>query len=260
MKTFMILMAAVACQASVLPYSVVPSARAIVHADSLSPAVMKIPEPGIRFNVPKPATYASRPVIHAPAPFLPAAYSAPVPVVARAPVPVAAPVVYSAPVLTVPAAAVAVVAAPGEPFVEGQSHAQDETVQYSLGHWGGPSPPQETRGPQGAPSAASPMQYNTGHFGGPNPPQETRDSQGAPPAASPTSTPKETSRSGSTLQLLPQDSRWPPLTFPRSSSGSPSQLKFRNESNSVILDCCYVIISIGTLITIQEIIIHGIHQ
>ncbi|XP_068200351.1 uncharacterized protein [Palaemon carinicauda] len=177
MKTFILLMAAVACHASVLPYSVVPSAPVILHADSLSPPVMKIPKPGIRFNVPAPATYSRQVVVPAPAPFIPAApapapvvsYSAPViaaapapaPVIAAAPAP--APVVsysapVSAPVPAIPAAPVAIAAAPepleapeppmpsiGEPFVGGQFHAQDEAGQYSFGHWGGPNTRVETR-------------------------------------------------------------------------------------------------------------------
>ncbi|XP_068200352.1 cyclin-dependent kinase inhibitor 1C-like [Palaemon carinicauda] len=167
MKTFILLMAAVACHASVLPYSVVPSAPAILHADSLSPPVMKIPKPGIRFNVPAPATYSRQVVVPAPAPFIPAApapapvvsYSAPVIAAAPAPAPVvsySAPV--SAPVPAIPAAPVAIAAAPepleapeppmpsiGEPFVGGQFHAQDEAGQYSFGHWGGPNTRVETR-------------------------------------------------------------------------------------------------------------------
>ncbi|XP_068225589.1 cuticle protein 19.8-like [Palaemon carinicauda] len=150
MKTFIVLVAAMACHASVLPYSVVPSAPAILHADSLSPPVMKIPKPGIRFNVPAPVTYSRQVVVPAPAPVI-AAAPAPAPVVSYS-----APV--AAPVPAIPAVPVAIAAAPeplqapeppmpsiGEPFVGGQFHAQDEAGQYSFGHWGGPNTRVETR-------------------------------------------------------------------------------------------------------------------
>ncbi|XP_068225588.1 uncharacterized protein [Palaemon carinicauda] len=181
MKTFILLVAAVACHASVLPYNVVPSAPAILHADSLSPPVMRILVPGIRFNVPAPVTYSRQVVVPAPAPVIAAApapapvvsYSDPVaaPVLSAAPapapvlpaVPAPAPVVsysapVSAPVPAIPAAPVAIAAAPepleapeppmpsiGEPFVGGQFYAQDEAGQYSFGHWGGPNTRVETR-------------------------------------------------------------------------------------------------------------------
>ncbi|XP_068225586.1 uncharacterized protein [Palaemon carinicauda] len=181
MKTFILLVAAVACHASVLPYNVVPSAPAILHADSLSPPVMRILVPGIRFNVPAPVTYSRQVVVPAPAPVIAAApapapvvsYSDPVaaPVLSAAPAPAPvlpaepapAPVVsysapVSAPVPAIPAASVAIAAAPepleapeppmpsiGEPFVGGQFYAQDEAGQYSFGHWGGPNTRVETR-------------------------------------------------------------------------------------------------------------------
>ncbi|XP_068225590.1 skin secretory protein xP2-like [Palaemon carinicauda] len=95
MKTFILLVAAVACHASVLPYNVVPSAPAILHADSLSPPVMRILVPGIRFNVPAPVTYSRQVVVPAPAPVI-AGAPAPAPVVSYSD-PVAAPVLSAAP-------------------------------------------------------------------------------------------------------------------------------------------------------------------
>ncbi|XP_047483362.1 uncharacterized protein LOC125035179 [Penaeus chinensis] len=135
---------------------------ALVYAQSNSPAVMKIPEPGINLGTPLVARAPVVPVVAAPVSIVrnavPVAPAAPLlkstAVVASAvPVPVApvAPMIKSA----VP---VSVVAPPeplmapeppmpslSVPHVGGQFHAQDEAGQYTFGHYGGPNTRVESR-------------------------------------------------------------------------------------------------------------------
>ncbi|XP_063610500.1 uncharacterized protein LOC134784377 [Penaeus indicus] len=140
---------------------------ALVYAQSNSPAVMKIPEPGINLGTP---LVARAPVVAAPvsvvrnavpvaptAPLLKSttvvASAVPVPVAPAAPVPVApiAPVFKSAVPVTVVAPPEPLMAPEppmpslSVPHVGGQFHAQDEAGQYTFGHYGGPNTRVESR-------------------------------------------------------------------------------------------------------------------
>lgn len=124
-----------------LPY--IPS-PAVAYTSSLTPAVSRLPQPGIKLSFPASVKFV------APA-------QAPQPVQVAQPVQLAttyqaaaAPVAVSSPVLV--AAAPEPLEAPeppmpslAEPFVGGQFHSQDELKQYSFGHYGGPNTRVETR-------------------------------------------------------------------------------------------------------------------
>lgn len=169
------------CCAAPQMYPAMPSALA--YAQSNSPAVMKIPEPGINLGTPLAARAPVVPVVSAPVsvvqsavPVAPAAPllkstavvapAVPVPVAPAAPLlkstAVVAPAVPfpMAPIAPVVKSAVPVtVVAPPEPLmapeppmpslsvphVGGQFHAQDEAGQYTFGHYGGPNTRVESR-------------------------------------------------------------------------------------------------------------------
>ncbi|KAK7085018.1 hypothetical protein SK128_008557 [Halocaridina rubra] len=171
MKYLVVLLAAVVCHAAPqIPYNVVQAAPIVVHGQSLSPAVMKIPKPGIRFGVPQPVRYTAPVVVSAPAPVpvvTPVQYNVPAAVVAPAipalPTLKVAPAIQAAPAVVpaVYAAAPEPLQAPdppmpsiGTPYTGGQFHAQDERRQYTFGHWGGPNTRVETRDSYGRTSGS----------------------------------------------------------------------------------------------------------
>nr|XP_027220886.1 uncharacterized protein LOC113813136 [Penaeus vannamei] len=180
MKILVLTALVASCCAAPQVYPAVSAPSALVYAQSNSPAVMKIPEPGINLGAPLAARAPVAPVVAAPVPFVqsaapipvapaapllktaavvssavpvPVAPAAPIPVAPAAPFPVApiAPMVKSAVPVTVVAPPEPLMAPEppmpslSVPHVGGQFHAQDEAGQYSFGHYGGPNTRVETR-------------------------------------------------------------------------------------------------------------------
>ncbi|XP_042207771.1 cuticle protein 21-like [Homarus americanus] len=200
MKLLVVLLAT-ACYAApstnlmqVLPYATVNSGAIVAHADSLSPPVVRIPEPGINLGVQTPVQYSGPVQVATPLQYTapvqvatpiqytapvqvatPVQYTAPVqvatPVQYTAPVQVATPVQYTAPVQVatpvqytgaapVMAAVPVVVAAAPEPLL-----AQDPPMpSVGVPHVGGQFHAQDEAG-----------QYTFGHWGGSNTRIESRD-------------------------------------------------------------------------------------
>lgn len=177
MKILVLTALVASCCAAPQVYPAMSAPSALVYAQSNSPAVMKIPEPGINLGAP---LAARAPVVAAPVPFVqsaapipvapaapllktaavvasavpvPVAPAAPIPVAPAAPFPVApiAPIVKSAGPVTVVAPPEPLMAPEppmpslSVPHVGGQFHAQDEAGQYTFGHYGGPNTRVETR-------------------------------------------------------------------------------------------------------------------
>ncbi|XP_042859117.1 larval cuticle protein A1A-like [Penaeus japonicus] len=171
MKIIVLTALVASCCAAPHMYRTVSAPSALVYAQSHSPAVMKIPEPGINLGTPFVARAPVVPVVKAAAPVTIVQSAAPVAVAPVAPVlKSTAFVAPAAPVAVAPAAvapvtpvfksapAVTVVAPPeplmapeppmpslSVPHVGGQFHAQDEAGQYTFGHYGGPNTRVETR-------------------------------------------------------------------------------------------------------------------